>query len=378
VESLRKTGERIVIVGGGIAGVATAWGLVQRGATDVVLLERERQLGAHATSKNASILRTFTGEPASTELGLETMAFLVAPPAGFCEVPLVDPVGLVLVPETFDPEAFVAWRARKPEGSVVQLEEEALRTLAPHYAGYGKGALLVRDEGHLDTSALFDGLLRVAREGGLEVRLQAKVRDFLRDGERVVGVELEDGESVRGDQLVVAAGGWAQVLARRAGSRQNFEPRRRHLMVTGPEERVDRRWPIVWSERDAFYVRPESGGLMVCACDQDVVDPDDCQELPEVLELIAERATRCLNGFEDAPAAHFWAGMRTFTPDPAFAIGPDPQVPGLFWVAGLGGHGMTTSVGVGRLASGLLLGERVDPDVARAVDPARFPGAPQG
>lgn len=367
-----------MIVGGGIAGVATAWGLVQRGATDVLLLERERQLGSHSTSKNASILRTFTGEPASTALGLETMAFLVDPPAGFCEVPLVDPVGLVLVPQSFDTVAFEAWRVRKPQGSVVELAESALRELAPHYAGFGEGAILVRDEGHLDTSALFDGLLRVARAGGVEVRSGGRVTGFERAAGRLCGVRLESGESLAADTVVVATGGWAQRLAREAGSTQRFEPRRRHLLVTAPQERVDRRWPIVWSERDAFYVRPESGGLMLCACDQDVIEPDECEALPEVLELIAERTATCLHGFDDAPAAHFWAGMRTFTPDPAFAIGSDPDVAGLFWVSGLGGHGMTTSVGVGRLASGLLLGEPVDECVARAVDPARFSGVAQG
>jgi glycine/D-amino acid oxidase-like deaminating enzyme len=363
---------RIIIVGGGIAGVATAWGLMQRGATKVLLLEREDQLGAHSTSKNASILRTFTGEPASTALALETLAFLVTPPPGFCAVPLIDPVGLVLVPRTFDPKAFAAWRARKAAGSVVLLEEAQLRELAPHYAGEARGAVLVRDEGHLDVAALFEAMLRAARRGGVEVRTGVQVTGFVEESGRLCGVELAGEAPLPADRVVIAAGGWAEGLARRAGSTQRFEPRRRHLLVTAAEPRVDRRWPIVWSEPDQFYVRPESGGLMLCACDQDVVDPDRCEALPEVRERIAARGAACLRGFEDARAAHFWAGMRTFTPDPAFAIGDDPDVPGLFWVAGLGGHGMTTSVGVGRLAAGLLFRETVDAPVARAVAPSRF------
>ena len=38
-------------------------------------------------------------------------------------------------------------------------------------------------------------------------------------------------------------------------------------------------------------------------------------------------------------------------------IGPDPAVAGFFWVAALGGHGMSTSYGVGRLASEAIVGE---------------------
>jgi D-arginine dehydrogenase len=50
-----------------------------------------------------------------------------------------------------------------------------------------------------------------------------------------------------------------------------------------------------------------------------------------------------------------WAGFRTLTPDGRFVIGWDPKVNNFFWVAGLGGHGMTTSSAVGALAADLLL-----------------------
>jgi D-arginine dehydrogenase len=45
-----------------------------------------------------------------------------------------------------------------------------------------------------------------------------------------------------------------------------------------------------------------------------------------------------------------WACLRTFAPNRDFHAGADARVPGLFWVAGLGGRGMTC---------GLALGERV-------------------
>jgi glycine/D-amino acid oxidase-like deaminating enzyme len=50
--------------------------------------------------------------------------------------------------------------------------------------------------------------------------------------------------------------------------------------------------------------------------------------------------------------------LRTLTSDGRFVIGWDAQVENLFWVAGLGGHGMTTSAAVGELAAELLLGGR--------------------
>ncbi len=367
----------IVIIGGGIAGAATAWALAEAGPGEVTVLERETQLGAHATSQNASILRTLTEHAATTRLALETAVFLSAPPVGFSPVPLLDQVGLVLVPAQQDAPHIAAWRASKAAGTVRAIDAAELESLAPHVAWSGRaatrGALHVSDEGHIDTSALLDGLVRSARMRGVRFRTGAEVSAIERSPEgRVLGVRLASGERLLASRVVIAAGGWAGPLARAAGSALEFEPRRRHLLVTAPTGSVDRRWPIVWSERDGFYVRPESGGLMLCACDQDVVAPDECRALPEVREQVARTAARCLVGFDDAPVAHFWAGLRTFTSDDEFAIGPDPDVEGLFWVAGLGGHGMSTSIGVGRLAAALLRSAPVDAELARALSPARL------
>lgn len=367
----------MIIVGGGIAGVATAWGLGLLGRRQVLLLERETQLASHSTAKNASILRTHSHTPASTSLALETADFLVDPPPDFSEVALLDPVGLVLVPRRGESASYALWRERKAPGAVVELGESRLRELAPHYRGACGGAIWIRDEGHIDNSALIEGMLRGARRAGVRIRTGAQVRDFLRENGRVHGVELAGGERLEADIVVIASGGWAGPMARRCGSTLSFEARRRHLLVTAPQERVLRSWPILWSEEDEFYVRPESGGLMLCACDQDVVDPDHCEALPEVRERIARLCTDYLVGFDDAPAAHFWAGMRTFSDDEELAIGFDPDVGGLFWVAGLGGHGMSSSVGVGRHAARLLAGEATDEELRAALDPARFSGARQ-
>jgi glycine/D-amino acid oxidase-like deaminating enzyme len=74
----------------------------------------------------------------------------------------------------------------------------------------------------------------------------------------------------------------------------------------------------------------------------------------------------------NAGCAHLWSGMRTFTSDDAFLIGPDPDVAGLHWVAALGGHGITCSAGLGRLAAAHLLEDAPDDALARALDPRRF------
>jgi len=61
-------------------------------------------------------------------------------------------------------------------------------------------------------------------------------------------------------------------------------------------------------------------------------------------------------GLSEVAIAKRWAGFRTLSPDSRFVIGWDPVLEGFFWVAGLGGHGVTTSAAVGDLAAEILLG----------------------
>jgi len=71
---------------------------------------------------------------------------------------------------------------------------------------------------------------------------------------------------------------------------------------------------------------------------------------------LAEKIERYIPALSDVSISRGWAGFRTLTPDGRFVIGWDPKVEGLFWVAGLGGHGVTTSSAVGALAVDLMLG----------------------
>lgn len=365
---------KIVIVGGGIGGAALAWWLARRGAREVVLLEREEGLGRHSSGLNAAILRTASDAPATRTLALETAAFLREPPRGFCEHPLLDACGL-LVNEGAAADPQPPWAEPfEALGAVERVTRKEADRLAPHFRAIAERAWYFPGDGRLDIAALLDGFAAGARRGGVELRTGAEVRRLLHAGGEVRGVELTGGERVEADRTVLAAGAWAGALGAEVGGCARLRPTRRHLLVTGVDPRVDPRWPIVWDELSGIYCRPESGGLLVCACDVGDVRPDECVTDPAVREQIALKAARHLPAFADAPAAHFWAGLRTLTEDDAPVIGDDPHVPGLFWLAGLGGHGMSISAAAGRVAAELLLGERVDAELESALRPERADG----
>jgi glycine/D-amino acid oxidase-like deaminating enzyme len=128
---------------------------------------------------------------------------------------------------------------------------------------------------------------------------------------------------------------------------------------------------VWWADRP-LYLRPESGGILFCACEEQPVDlpPRGLQPEndPSVLEGLSGSLRELAPGCVEAPIARLWCGIRTFAPDRRFVLGPDPVNPRLFWVAGLGGHGMTSGLAVGSLAARALLeGEGTGP-----LNPGRF------
>lgn len=363
----------VVVLGGGVAGLATAARLAEAGVRCCVL-EASDALGSHSTAQNAAILRTLIASPELTAIGRASARQLLDPPAAF-ERPLVDPTGVLLTADLDDApdlERWVAKSSASADGPIEHLTARQAQRLAPHvehpdhrrFAADAVAALFLPREGVLDIARLVAGFARQARTAACpaDVRLGADAVDFERTGD-LWTVYLADGRTFAAEQLLIAGGAWAEALGRRLGSALRFAPRRRHLAVTVHSQvKLPPNLPVVWNHSTTgsmFYARPEVPGLLLCACDETLVAPtqsaatERCPRDPAVLEALAQTAARFLPEWADAQVHSWWAGWRTFYAPNAqrFVIGRDPDVPGLSWAAGLGGHGMTASFEVGRLAA---------------------------
>lgn len=368
--SAHDTTSSILIVGGGIAGLATAYYLARAGARDVRLLEGQSDLAQRASAKSAAILRTVIEEPVTAALARRSKPHFLVPPEGFGI--LLPRRGLVLMANRPEAARELETLCTSPDYDLERIDGPRLRTLAPHIATRPLVAFYSPDDGVIDVAELVRGFAAGACAGGVTIETGAKVVGLRKAGGRVVGVQLEDGSERRAERVVLAAGAWAARLAREAGSGIELQPTRRHLLVTEPEPGLDPDWPVVWNGGDTFYSRPEGGGLMLSVCDEVHADPDLVEPLPELARAIAEGAARHLVGVGTGPAARFWVGLRTLTADDRFVVGDDPDVPGLSFAAGLGGHGMSTSFETGRLAAAHLLGDGAAEDLLPALDPARL------
>jgi len=90
--------------------------------------------------------------------------------------------------------------------------------------------------------------------------------------------------------------------------------------------------------------------------------------------LLEELARRWGRVPPAAPAAisQSSSGIRTRTSEGRFGKGPDGDVAGLFWAAGLGGHGRMCGAAAGGIAAVVLVGEALDDPAAAACDPGRL------
>ncbi len=362
-----------VIIGGGFAGIATAYQLTRRGASDVMILEQEKFPGVHSSGRNAGMIRQVIFDEEIAKLAREGAAFVREASSRWNLPHLFRPTGsLLLGGESCWHRLQAAEEEARRQGTAVEIwDKQAVESRLQMTAGGDfEGGVFTASDGTVDAHGLLQSYLREAEREGARLLSDCKVEAVIVDDGYVTGVHTDHGR-IKTPCVVNAAGAWAaRIGSLAAAAAVPLVPHRRHLFFTGglPEPRYD--GPFLWNEEHHVYLRSESGGLLLSPCDETPFAPGIPPTTLEAAELLAAKLQRAFPSQMNLPVARSWAGLRTFTPDGRFVIGPDPLVTGFFWVAGLGGHGVTTSAAVGRLAADLILEPSRDAD--NAFSPARF------
>jgi D-arginine dehydrogenase len=370
---------RIVIIGGGIGGAATAYHLARIGAAHLTVLEKERTCGYHASGRNAAMIRQVTSGLSVTALAHEGAHFFVNPPADWYVPISFHETGSLLV-ASGDTMAELDRFAADAETCGIPVEfwsrEQVIRRVPVLEDAILEGAIWSPTDGVIDVHALLEGYLRGIRAAGGQVRTGIAVAGFRFMDSRLAAVTTAEGE-IPADIFINAAGAWASEVGRMAGATSlPLRPCRRHLLATGPVNGVDPEWPFVWDVAHEFYFRPESGGLLFSPCDEEEFTPCDAPANPEAQTILAEKLHKFAPRLLEFGIQTTWAGLRTLTPDGRFVIGWDPLIDNFFWVAGLGGHGVTTSPAYGKLAARIIAG--ASPAGADGFEPGRFTGLQPG
>ena len=383
----------VVVVGGGVIGVACALELSRAGFR-VLLLERA-ELASAASGRNHGLL-VAPAEPLLGPMAKATLESYLAL-ADETSVPFRldrEPVGYVIVAAgagereqaTMEADASVACGVRAE-----RLDAAAIRRLEPSIAERFRDGWFLEDGRRLDPASLTVAMAVAAREAGAEIRTHRPVRSLIERDGAVRGVVPDDGP-IEAAVVVAAAGPWTTPLLRPLGMALPVVGARGWLVHLAPAsppiarilERAgwhllpdeDRVPPLVASDVADATIEPDVGTLLQPSDDGSVLvggsrqlsavhDPED----DSVPRELVRRAIEVVPALADASVLGAWWGIRPMSPDGRPIVGE--AAPGLVLATGHGSQGVILAGGTARLVAAALSGGEPPFDPAPFY-PARF------
>ena len=364
----------VVVVGGGVMGVSTAYHLARRGVRDVVLLERDTFLGHGATGRCAGGVRYQFATEINIRLSLASLPMIERFEDETGVSPQYRPIGyLFVLTRPQDVEAFrrnVALQHRLGV-STEWLDGDEVRRRLPfmRFDDALAGTFHAKD-GLADPHSIVQGYARRARDLGARIVTDAPVTGIVVQGGRVRAVETPRGR-IATPVVVNAAGPWAGEVARLAGVDLPITPVRRQWLTTTPLPELPRDFPFVIDFAQALYFHPEGEGVLT-GMSNPHEKPGFNQQVDPEWELVhMEAAMQRLPLLERAGVMSRVAGLYENTPDAHPIFGPT-EVEGFHVVAGFSGHGFMHGPVAGLLMAEILLDGRAHTVDVSMLDAARF------
>lgn len=349
----------VTVIGGGIAGVAAAYSLVTsetRMSVDVRLLESEPTLAFHTTGRSAAQLIRNYGSGPVRPLTTASLDFLRSPPEDLVDGPLLRPRPLLTVARRDQDDTIERTfaDARRDGVAVDEISIEEAVALFPLLKGHRLArAAVERDSADIDVASLHQAFVRGLRRGGGAVMTGQPVHTIAADG---AGWVVHHGSHRHHCDVVVdAAGAWGDVIALSAGVEPvGLQPMRRTVFMTRSPHPDSSDWPLVADADHDWYLKPDGPQFLCSPADETPSHPCDAKPREEDVAIAIERInTATTLGIRAVTST--WAGLRTFAPDRAMVIGPEPGRPSFVWLVGQGGTGIQTAPGAGRLVADLVL-----------------------
>ena len=341
---------RIVIIGGGIIGSATAACLGERqAALEVIVIERDPTYRRASSALSTSSIRQQFSTPINIALSQAGLAFLRTV-AG--EVGLVEPGYLYLASDAgrgmLARQHAVQRRCDAPV-ALLAPDELARRFAWLNTTDLALGSLGLTGEGWFDGYGLLQLFRRRAVAGGAHY-LTDEAIGVERQGGRIAAVRLAKGDTLPCDFVVNAAGPWAAAVAGWAGIDLPVRPRRRSVYVVDCRER-----PVLFPltiDPSGLWFRPE-GTYTICGMPApEDADPDEPpleveydRFEPEIWPALARRVP----AFAAVKLVGAWAGYYDYnTFDQNAVVGPAPGLDNFILANGFSGHGLQQAPAVGR------------------------------
>lgn len=406
----------LVVIGGGVVGVATALFARRRGLS-VVLVEKGR-IAAEQSSRNWGWIRAQGRDPAELPVMLEARGLWreLAAQAGE-DIGLAETGVLYLADSDADMARYADWlriaRARDLDTRLLSSAETA--AMLPEAAKRWPGALWTASDMRAEPWLAVPALARLAAREGVVIRENCAARGLDIEAGRVAGVVTEAGR-IRARSVVLAGGAWSSLFLRRhrvaipqlsvrsTAVRAEAAPPFPGQAVDGDlgwRPRADGGLSLALGSGHDFFIGPDAFRQFLTwlptakstfantrfgvaapsgypdawttprRWNDDEPSPFEAMRVldPPANPLYVARIARLFA--ERFPAlgvpeiSHAWAGMIDSMPDVVPVIDEVPALPGLVVATGMSGHGFGIGPGVGRVVADLVAGRSPGHDLKR-------------
>lgn len=336
--------KRVLIVGGGVIGLAIGWRLARAGCA-VALFDRDR-VGYSASWASAGMLSPLSEVQFEEEdllhLGLKGLAVYpefvgeLEADTGCCVGYRRD--GVLLVGITQDDLEYLKFRYRYQRDlalSVTYLSGDEAREREPHLSAQVSAAVWCPGDHQVDNRRLVAALKKGLVAAGGEVFEEMGVDALLIDGTRVRGVRVGE-EIFEGDTVVLASGCWSRLIPGLPDcARPPVRPVRGQIMRLSMTEDFALN-TMVWYSRVATstvaYLVPKDNGHLVLGATSEEMGFDEDVTAGGMFELL-RAAWEVVPGVYDLPLVESAAGLRPGSRDDAPILGKTP-IEGLIMATG--------------------------------------------
>jgi sarcosine oxidase subunit beta len=359
----------VVIIGGGVQGLATAYYLArQHGITDVAVLE-QRYIGSGGSGRNTAIVRSNYRTPEGARFYQASLDLFDGLSAELGFNIMLTKRGVMTLAHTERALATATERASVNQqlgidSRVIGVEEVRRRCpaldLSKNVTWPVVGALLHPGGAILRHDAVVWGYARGADRRGVEIHPFTEVTGFERRNGSIARVRTTRGDIEAGTVLSATAG-WSSTIAGLAGLRLPMKTHILQAFVTEPIRPLLQE--TVVSSQMRLYVHQTTRGELVAGTEVEPYPTYCGTSTLTFLESASRHLVELFPGLRDVSILRAWTGLCDVTPDYSPIIDRTP-VENLIVSAGWGTYGFKAAPIVGVTLAKLIASGEVDPLIA--------------
>ena len=366
----------VVIIGGGVHGLATAYYLTERGVRDIAVVEKS-YIGAGASGRNTAIIRSNYRTPEGVRFYDESVKLYEALSACLGYNVLFSQQGHLSLAHTESAISGLRVRADVNQLCGVQsrlIWRDELRKLVPALDLSDRprhpvlAALYHPPGGIIRHDAVVWGYARAASRAGADIHQFTEVTGIDTVNGAVAGVRTTRGD-IKTGAVLNATAGFCSTIALMVGVRLPITTHPLQAFVTEPLKTfLDK---VIVSATLHVYVSQTDRGECVLGSEIDPYGSYSHRSTLPFLEATAHHALELFPCLKDVRVLRQWAGICDMTPDYSPIIGEVPAVKGFYLDVGWGTYGFKAGPVAGRRTAELIA-TGTTPDLIKPFSIARF------